>query len=124
MDTITHIVLGACIGEVIAGKQLGKKALIIGAIAQSVPDIDFVASFWLPTAGDLVAHRAITHSLLFIALLTPLIAFLSGRLFKKANLPFGKWMLLWGLEMFIHLFIDSFNAYGTGLFEPFSHYRV
>lgn len=24
----------------------------------------------------------------------------------------------------VHLFIDSFNAYGTAWFEPFSHYRV
>jgi len=33
-------------------------------------------------------------------------------------------VLFWGIELFTHLFIDSFNAYGTGLFEPFSHYRV
>ncbi len=124
MDTITHVVLGACIGEAIAGKQLGKKALLIGAIAQSIPDIDFVASFWLPTATDLLAHRGFTHSFLFMILFTPLIAFLSGRIFKQANLSFRRWMFFWGFQIFIHLFIDAFNAYGTGWFEPFSHYRV
>ncbi len=41
MDTITHIVPGAAVGEVMAGEKLGKKALLIGAIAGNLPDIDF-----------------------------------------------------------------------------------
>ena len=52
MDSLTHIVLGAAIGELMAGRKLGKKALLIGAIANSLPDIDFVASFWLDPARD------------------------------------------------------------------------
>lgn len=124
MDTLTHIVLGACIGEAIAGKQLGKKAIILGAIAQNIPDIDFVASFWLPTASDVLAHRGFTHSLLFALLVTPLLAYSSGRLFRSGGLSFGKWSLFWGLQILIHIFIDAFNVYGTGWFEPFSHYRV
>lgn len=124
MDSLTHIVLGACIGEAIAGKQLGKKALLWGAIAQSLPDIDFVASFWLPTSYDLLAHRGITHSILFIAVLSPLIGLLSYRLDKRTNMSLAKWTIFWGLQMIVHIFIDAFNAYGTGWFEPFSHYRV
>ena len=123
MDTLTHIVLGACIGEAIAGKQLGKKALFIGAVAQCIPDIDFVASFWLPTSGDVLAHRGFTHSFLFMILVTPLLAMLSAKWFK-GTMTMKRWILFWGLQIFIHLFIDAFNAYGTGLFEPFSHYRV
>jgi inner membrane protein len=45
MDSLTHIVTGACIGELFLGKQLGKKAMLWGAITQSLPDIDFVTSF-------------------------------------------------------------------------------
>ena len=60
MDSLTHIVLGACIGEAVAGKKLGKKAMLLGAIAQSVPDIDFVTTFWLSDSKDIVAHRGIT----------------------------------------------------------------
>lgn len=44
MDSITHIALGACIGEAALSKQIGKKALILGVIAQSLPDIDVTAS--------------------------------------------------------------------------------
>lgn len=124
MDTLTHIVLGACIGEAIAGKKLGKKALFLGAFANSIPDFDFIASFWLPTTHDLLAHRAFTHSFLFVILLTPILAWLSGLVFKKQDLNLKHWLLFWGLEIFVHIFIDAFNAYGTAWFEPFSHYRV
>jgi inner membrane protein len=124
LDSLTHIVLGACIGELVAGKQLGKKALIIGAVANSLPDIDFVASFFLPLTRDLLAHRGFTHSLLFIALASPLLSLISVRVFKNTSIQFSKWLAFWSLQMFVHIFIDAFNAYGTGWFEPFSHYRV
>ncbi len=77
MDSLTHIVLGAAIGELMAGRKLGKKALLIGAIANSLPDIDFVASMWMPTAQDVWAHRGLTHSLVFVLVMTPLLAWLA-----------------------------------------------
>ena len=83
MDSLTHIVLGAAIGELMAGRKLGKKALLIGAVANSLPDIDFVASFWLPTAQDVWAHRGITHSLLFIAVVTPILTWLATRIWPR-----------------------------------------
>ncbi|MCD6013066.1 MAG: Protein of unknown function transrane [Flavipsychrobacter sp.] len=124
MDSVTHVVLGACIGEVIAGKQLGRKVLFLGAIAQSLPDIDFVAASWLSTSADLLAHRGITHSFLFIAIVAPILAWLCQKGFRKRGMTFGHWLFFWGLQIFIHQFIDAFNAYGTGWFEPFSHQRV
>jgi inner membrane protein len=124
MDTVTHIVLGACIGELMAGKESGKKALLIGAVAQSLPDIDFVASFWLPTTEDLLAHRGFTHSFLFILLTAPLLGWLSSRLFRRDGTKWQRWSVFWGLQMFVHILLDSFNAYGTGWFIPFSSYRV
>ncbi len=124
MDSLTHIAIGACAGEIIAGKQLGKKAILIGAIAQSIPDIDIVASNFLSPAADLLAHRGFTHSLLFMVLLSPMLGYCSGRVFGKYNISFSKWTLIWGIQIAIHLFLDCFNVYGTGLFEPFSHYRV
>lgn len=123
MDSLTHIVLGACIGEAIAGRKLGKKAMLLGAIAQSIPDIDFVTAFWLSDTKDIVAHRGITHSLLFVVLGTLLLSFLSDRIFRKTPLTYTRWFMLFGINLFVHVFIDSFNAYGTGWFEPFSHHR-
>ncbi len=124
MDTLTHIVLGASIGEAMAGKELGRKALLIGAVANSLPDIDFVASLWLPVSTDLLAHRGFTHSILFMLLASSLIASLCRRLFSSSGISFARWGLFWALQISVHLFIDCFNVYGTGIFEPFSHYRV
>ncbi len=98
--------------------------MLVGAVANSLPDIDFVASFFLPLTSDLLAHRGFTHSLLFIALFAPVLSFLSQKIFRSSGLTFGKWTFFWSLQLFVHIFIDAFNAYGTGWFEPFSHYRV
>jgi len=124
MDSITHIALGACMGDAFAGKQLGKRAMFLGAVAQSVPDIDFVASIWSSTSENLLAHRGFTHSILFILLITPLLALVAERWHRPHDISLKKWMLFFGVQAFIHLLIDGMNVYGVGWFEPFSHYRV
>jgi len=124
MDSITHIALGACIGEALLGKKLGRRAMLLGAASQSLPDIDFVASFWLDTAEDLLAHRGFTHSLLFALIITPVLALLAERWHRPHNINLKKWNLFFGIELLTHLFLDAFNNYGVGWFEPFSHLRV
>lgn len=124
MDSITHIALGACMGEAFAGKQLGRKAMLWGAMAQSIPDIDFITSFWMNTSSNLLAHRGFTHSFLFCAIITPLFALLAERLHRPHNINLAKWILFFGGTIFIHIFIDAFNNYGVGWFEPFSHQRI
>lgn len=124
MDSITHIALGACIGELYGRKNFGKKGLVIGAIAQSLPDIDFVASFWLSPAEDLLAHRGFTHSITFVLLASLLLAAVLSRWKWVPPVSAKQMALFLGLEMSVHLFIDAFNAYGTAWFEPFSHFRV
>ena len=124
MDSLTHIALGACIGELYAGRRLGKKALVAGAVAQSVPDIDFVASFWLTPANDLLAHRGFTHSLLFVALTAYPLALMVLRWRWFPHMRTRTWTGFILTELLVHIFLDAFNAYGTAWFEPFSHYRV
>ena len=94
-----------------------------GAVAQSFPDIDFIAGFWMDTTDELLAHRGFTHSLLFAALLTPILGILAERWHRPHNISLGKWMLFFGTEILLHIFLDAFNAYGTAWFEPFSHIR-
>ncbi len=124
MDTLTHIALGACLGEAFAGKALGKKAMLWGIMAQSIPDIDFVASFWMNTSANLLAHRGFTHSFLFIVLITPLLALLADRFHKPHNIHLLKWIIFFGAAILMHIFLDAFNNYGVGWMEPFSHRRI
>ena len=65
MDSITHIVLGACIGDAVFSRKIGKKGMLIGAIAQSFPDSDILGTLWLPLSENLNFHRGITHSFFF-----------------------------------------------------------
>jgi inner membrane protein len=123
VDSITHVALGAVIGDALFGKKLGKKAMVIGAAAQSIPDIDFVNGIWLRPVDDLLAHRGFTHSILFALLMSALIGWIAFRLNRRQSLPLVSWMFFIGLEMSVHLLLDCFNCYGTGLFEPFSHER-
>jgi inner membrane protein len=123
MDSLTHIALGACIGEAFFEKGFGKKAMFWGALAQSIPDIDFVGSFWLNTAENLMAHRGFTHSFLFGLLITPIFAMIADRVHRPHNTTFRTWILFFGTEVFLHLFLDGFNNYGVGWLEPFSHTR-
>lgn len=124
MDSLTHIALGACIGEAFAGKQLGKRAMFLGAVAQSLPDIDFIASFWLNTSENLLAHRGFTHSFLFILIAAPVLGLVAERWHRPHNISLLKWTLFFGIQALIHLLIDGMNAYGVGWFEPFSHARI
>ena len=98
--------------------------MLLGALAQSIPDIDFIAAFWNDTASNLLAHRGFTHSLLFAIMATFLFGLLAEHYHKQHRIGYKLWLLFFGLEISIHLFIDLFNAYGTGLFEPFSHARL
>lgn len=126
MDSLTHIVLGAVIGEAYAGKALGRKAMLIGAAAQSFPDIDFVLGFFNSPVDDLLAHRGITHSIFFSIAATLMLAYIMKRLVKtnESDFTVGQWTIFLGMEIAMHLTLDCLNAYGTGLFEPFTNDRI
>ncbi len=124
MDSLTHIALGACIGEAFFEKGFGKKAMIWGALAQSIPDIDFLAATWLSPVDNLLAHRGFTHSLLFAVLVAPFFALIAEKVHRPHNISFRKWLYFFAIEVFLHLFLDAFNNYGVGWFEPFAHQRI
>lgn len=123
MDSITHIALGACIGEAYFKKGFGKKAMLWGALAQSIPDIDFIAGLWMGTAEELLAHRGFTHSILFALFISIVLAMTASRIHRPNNISFRSWLLFFLIEVGVHLLLDGFNNYGVGWLEPFSHHR-
>ncbi len=124
MDSLTHIILGAAIGEVVLGKKIGRKAMLWGALADTIPDFDVFAACCTTDAQQLLVHRGITHSILFVIIMSLLIGWLFSKWFKKSDVSQSNWTWLFFLGMFTHILIDSFTSYGTGWFEPFSAYRV
>ena len=74
MDSLTQIVLGAAIGEAVLGKKVGNKALLWGAVAGTIPDLDVISKVFV---DDLTAnewHRGISHSLFFSLVMAPVLA--------------------------------------------------
>ena len=122
MDTFTHGVLGACLAELLGNRESGKKILWIGAVAQNFPDIDVMAALWLDPAANVLAHRGITHSFLFVILSAPLLALIINRMWPALG-SFRFWAFFLTSQFLIHDLIDGFNAYGTGWLEPFIHTR-
>jgi len=124
MDSLTHIAIGACIGDLFLGKKIGRKAMLYGAIAASLPDIDFIASFWLNTTDDLLAHRGFTHSFLFALMVVAGFTLFLRKRHAAGQVRTKTWIVFVGTAIGSHLFLDVFNTYGIGWFEPFSHYRI
>lgn len=123
MDSITHIAIGTCIGEIMLGKQLGRKALLWGLVAASLPDIDAVGGLFLSLPEELIAHRGITHSLLIAVLVPFLFAFICSRLYRRQKISYGYYYAFFLIQIALHDLLDSCNAYGTGFLEPFSSQR-
>ena len=119
MDSLTHILLGAAIGESVLGKQAGKKALFWGAVAATAPDVDVLVGAFMNDLDKLIFHRGLTHSLMFILLTSPLYGLLISRIHRNGDVNWRQWTLLVFLAQFTHTLLDSFTSYGTQLYLPF-----
>lgn len=83
MDSVTQIVLGAAVGEVCLGKKLGNRAMLWGAIAGTIPDLDVISNLWLSDLEGLAFHRGITHSLTFAVLAPFLLSWLVRKYYSS-----------------------------------------
>jgi len=119
MDSLTQIVLGAAVGEAVLGKKIGNKAMLYGAIAGTIPDLDIFASYFTDTVTALEIHRGFSHSIFFSVLFAPIFGWLISKIERRSIASWKDWSLLmfWGL--FTHPVLDSFTTWGTQLFWPF-----
>ena len=121
MDSLTQVVLGAAVGEIMLGKKLGWKAQVLGAIGGTIPDLDILANLFTNNElTRLLAHRAYTHAWFMQIFLALPFAYLSSKA-DKINYTFKQYFWFWYLAFFTHSFLDAFTAYGTRLFLPFSN---
>ncbi len=120
MDSLTQIVLGASVGEAVLGKKVGNKALLYGAIAGTIPDLDVLARSVTDTVTAIEWHRGFSHSIVFSVLFAPLFGWLVWKLHrgKEASWKDWSWLFFWGL--FTHPVLDAFTTWGTQLFWPFN----
>ncbi len=124
MDSITQGVLGAGIGEAILGKKIGNKGAVIGAIVATIPDLDVILYLFYDKLEMLSIHRGFSHSIVFSILGAFLIAFVLSKIKCLQNIKFKTLLLFVWLCLFTHILLDTFTAYGTQLFLPFSDRRL
>ncbi len=128
MDTGTHVVMGFALGglatldPVVATSTATATSVLIGTVVGSqAPDIDTVLKL-RNNAVYIRHHRGITHSIPAVLLWPLAIIAVVYPFFPEANLLH---LWLWTfLAVFLHVFVDIFNSYGTQALRPFSHQWV
>jgi inner membrane protein len=124
VDSITHAVMGAAIGEAMLGRRLGNRALAWGALFGSLPDVDVLVCPLLGNAWELWWHRGPTHSLVVMALAAWLLAPRLARMWRKEKVTrkAAGWFV--AAELGGHVALDCFSVYGTAVFWPLPVPRV
>lgn len=122
MDTATHIAIG--IGLTALATQdpamsHSMTATITTLIAGSlIPDGDTVLKL-KNNATYISHHRGITHSIPFTILWPILLAFIIYVIFPNVDVTH---IWIWAqLAVFLHVFVDIFNSYGTQALRPISN---
>jgi inner membrane protein len=122
MDTLSHALLGAAVGQVAFGRRLGWRATVIGVVAAELPDLDFFIHNAADPLLNIELHRHFTHSFAF----SPVIA-LAAALpwwFRAAQRAQRLALFLCGLAAcWSHILLDACTSYGTQFLVPFTQYR-
>ncbi|WP_413486579.1 metal-dependent hydrolase [Brochothrix thermosphacta] len=121
MDSATHLAMGVAIGGLATVDPTFQSADVsmiglMGAmiISQQAPDIDTVLK--LKGNGIYIRnHRGITHSLPFLFIWPALITIVFGYLFNLNMTHLFLWSFF---AVFLHVFVDIFNSYGTQALRP------
>jgi inner membrane protein len=123
MDSVTQMVLGSAVSVAVMGRRVPVwKSALVGAMAGTLPDLDVVIDYGDPVS-NMVYHRAETHALFWMTLLSPLLAWLAATLSRSPE-QFRVWWLAVWLVLITHTLLDALTIYGTQLFLPFSNYPV
>lgn len=119
MDSLTQIVLGAAVGEAVLGKKIGNRAMLWGAVAGTIPDLDTVWRFLTDTITATEMHRGFSHSIVFAIIAAPFFGWLVHQIKKRPDVGWKgwSWLFFWGL--FTHPLLDAFTTWGTQIFWPF-----
>ena len=90
MDSATQFLLGASVASATIGPRLGARALLIGGVLGTLPDLD--AFIPMGNAIDTMTyHRGFSHSVLVQTVVVPIAAYAIARLVRDAR---AHWRLL------------------------------
>ena len=121
MDSLTQIVLGASVGEAVLGNKIGNKAILWGAIAGTIPDLDVIVRYFTDEISATQMHRGFSHSFVFAVLIAPLLGWISKNIHVKyKNVSLKDWAKLFFWATVTHPLLDAHTTWGTQFFWPFN----
>lgn len=120
MDSLTQLALGSAVGVAVMGRRTQVwKAALWGGICGTLPDLDSFIDHGDPIR-NMTFHRAASHALFYLTLVSPLIAGLATRLHGEAD-RFARWWAAVWLALVTHPLLDVMTIYGTQLLLPFTN---
>lgn len=124
MDPVSHVLLGASLGHVAAGRVFGRSAALAAGLAALLPDADIFIRSPVDPLVAIEYHRGLTHSLVAVPVGAAIVAamWLLPTGFRQPR----RWLGLWAtccLAYLSHILLDAATSYGTQLAWPFSRER-
>lgn len=117
LDSLTQIALGSTVATLCVPEHHRRKAVLIGAILGTVPDLDVFIDY-----GDAVSnftqHRGFSHSLFVLIPLSFFIWVLLKKFYEPVRNEPLPWLLAVSLTLITHPLLDAHTVYGTQLFWP------
>jgi inner membrane protein len=121
MDPVTHALAGAVIAYSVCGREHTGRALLLGATAAVLPDLDVLIRSSSDPLLAIEHHRGFTHSL---AVSLPAGAIVGAFVARNEMRSRRAAVVAGALAWTSHGLLDAATTYGTQLLWPFSRLRV
>ncbi len=120
MDIFTHMFFTYLINFGIGSLKYNEYAMVFGVVLGILPDFDML---WMPVSWKypIARHRGLSHSILFLVIVTAVLAAIIGPII---NVSFFALFLIGLLSGLGHLCLDVLTTIGIPVFWPFSKREV
>ena len=120
-SSFTHAFVGGAIGKMYSEQISTRRIILVSIFLSVMPDFDVVGD-WLGAAPEsMFAHRGITHSLLFAAIVSAIVPRLVARRVEWFSPLWWRLYSCFIISISSHAILDMFNYgnLGVALFAPF-----
>ena len=98
---------------------MGNKAILWGALAGTIPDLDVFVRFFTDDITATYLHRGFSHSLVFSILAALILGWAVHKIHKRASPTRVNWSWMFFWCFVTHPLLDIQTTYGTQFFWPF-----
>ncbi|PZL87101.1 hydrolase [Pantoea sp. ARC270] len=121
MDSVSQWVLGASVSVAVMGRRVPIwQAALVGGVCGTLPDLDVFIDHG-DAIRNMTLHRTESHALLWLTLISPLVAWLVAGLCRQRVAWRAWWPAIW-LALITHPLLDLMTVYGTQLGLPLTDF--